>query len=216
MLNSIKKCGKVIAKELAIAFFFVSLVILAFNFIFKDTTSTYIKLFNKVAVANTDNKQTNNTLPKIDSETKKLTNIPAYGESFGTITIPDIDITINFYNGDSLAILKKGAGRYIGSYFPGEGKPIIVAAHSNLTRFGYLYKLNTGAKINVDTYYGKYVYEVVEGKIINANVLNQSFNEFLEQDEEIIMLYTCYPSVGIQFKTDRYVVYAKKVSGSSL
>ena len=161
MLNLLKKSGKVIVSELAIAFFFASILILLVNFTLKDKVTTYINLFNKVAVktASKPSSDTNISL-KIDSATQRLNPLPAYGDTFGTINIPNIDITINLYNGDSLTILKKGAGRYIGSFFPGEGLPIIIAAHNRLEYFGNLYKLNIGDEITINTYYGNYTYSI--------------------------------------------------------
>ena len=53
MLNLLKKSGKVIVRELAIAFFFASLLVLLVNFTLKDKIATYINLFNKVAIKST-------------------------------------------------------------------------------------------------------------------------------------------------------------------
>lgn len=217
MLNLLKKSGKVIVSELAIAFFFASILILLVNFTLKDKVTTYINLFNKVAVktASKPSSDTNISL-KIDSATQRLNPLPAYGDTFGTINIPNIDITINLYNGDSLTILKKGAGRYIGSFFPGEGLPIIIAAHNRLEYFGNLYKLNIGDEININTYYGNYTYSISKTAIFTEKELDQEFNIFLESDGENILLYTCYPTGGVGYRNKRYVVYAKKIRGTNL
>ena len=217
MLNLLKKSGKVIVSELAIAFFFASLLILLVNFTCKDKITPYINLFNKIAVKKTTSNTSNsNTILKIDSETKRLNPIPAYGDTFGTINIPAIDITINLYNGDSLTILRKGAGRYIGSFFPGEGLPIIIAAHNRLEYFGNLYKLNLGDEININTYYGNYTYQVASTAILTEQELDKEFNTFLENDTETLLLYTCYPTGGVGYRNKRFVIYATKVKGDNL
>lgn len=217
MLNLLKKSGKVIVSELAIAFFFASLLILLVNFTCKDKITPYINLFNKIAVKKTTSNTSNsNTILKIDSETKRLNPIPAYGDTFGTINIPAIDITINLYNGDSLTILRKGAGRYIGSFFPGEGLPIIIAAHNRLEYFGNLYKLNLGDEININTYYGHYTYQVASTAILTEQELDKEFNTFLENDTETLLLYTCYPTGGVGYRNKRFVIYATKVKGDNL
>lgn len=217
MLNLLKKSGKVIVSELAIAFFFASLLILLVNFTCKDKITPYINLFNKIAVKKTTSNTSNsNTILKIDSETKRLNPIPAYGDTFGTINIPAIDITINLYNGDSLTILRKGAGRYIGSFFPGEGLPIIIAAHNRLEYFGNLYKLNLGDEININTYYGHYTYQVASTAILTEQDLDKEFNTFLENDTETLLLYTCYPTGGVGYRNKRFVIYATKVKGDNL
>ncbi len=216
MLNLLKKSGKVIVSELAIAFFFASLLILLVNFTCKDKITPYINLFNKIAVKKTTSNTSNsNTILKIDSETKRLNPIPAYGDTFGTINIPAIDITINLYNGDSLTILRKGAGRYIGSFFPGEGLPIIIAAHNRLEYFGNLYKLNLGDEININTYYGHYTYQVASTAILTEQDLDKEFNTFLENDTEALLLYTCYPTGGVGYRNKRFVIYATKVKGDN-
>lgn len=217
MLNLLKKSGKVIVSELAIAFFFASLLILLVNFTCKDKITPYINLFNKIAVKKTTSNTSNsNTILKIDSETKRLNPIPAYGDTFGTINIPAIDITINLYNGDSLTILRKGAGRYIGSFFPGEGLPIIIAAHNRLEYFGNLYKLNLSDEININTYYGHYTYQVASTAILTEQELDKEFNTFLENDTETLLLYTCYPTGGVGYRNKRFVIYATKVKGDNL
>ena len=205
-----------IVRELAIAFFFASLLVLLVNFTLKDKIATYINLFNKVAIKSTTKTSSDLSNIKIDSETKRLSPIPAYGEAFGTINIPEIDRTINLYNGDSLSIIRNGAGRYIGSFFPGEGLPIIIAAHNRLEYFGNLYKLNIGDEININTYYGNYTYSISKTAIFTEKELDQEFNTFLESDGENILLYTCYPTGGVGYRNKRYVVYAKKIRGTNL
>ena len=217
MLNLLKKSGKVIVRELAIAFFFASLLVLLVNFTLNEKIATYINLFNKVAVRETKNTTSGDLSNiKIDSETKRLSPIPAYGEAFGTINIPEVDRTINLYNGDSLSIIRKGAGRYIGSFFPGEGLPVIIAAHNNMRHFGLITKLTKGSKIYIDTYYGKYTYEVYDYEILTDSDLNKRFNTFLEEEGERVLFYTCYPINGVGYRYQRYVVYAKKIEGKDL
>jgi len=208
MLNSLKSSSKVIVKELAVAFFFTAIVVIIVNFCLQDKFLPYVKMFNKYAVAPT-NTTTNNETSKLDSETKRLTNMPAYGDVFGTIKISSLDIELNLYNGDSLSILKKGVGRYIGSFFPGEGLPIIIAAHNQVNFFYNLYKIENGASIEITTYYGSYTYKVTNTSIMTESSLNDEFNTFLEDDdEETLLLYTCYPSGGIGYRYQRFVVFA--------
>ena len=217
MLNLLKKSGKVIVSELAIAFFFASLLVLLVNFTLNEKIATYINLFNKIAIKETNNNTSSDLSNiKIDSETKRLSPIPAYGEAFGTINIPEVDRTINLYNGDSLSIIRKGAGRYIGSFFPGEGLPIIIAAHNNMRHFGLITELTKGSLIYINTYYGKYTYEVYNYEILRDSDLNKRFQTFLEEDGERVLFYTCYPINGVGYRYQRYVVYAKKIEGKEL
>lgn len=217
MLKSLKKFGIVIVRELAIAFFFTALVVLGINYFFSEKINNYLKLFNKVAISTEQRTEHPKTNITIDSDSRKLTNIPAYGELFGKISIPDINANLNLYNGDSLKILKMGAGRYIGAFFPGEGKPIVLAGHNTQNYFANLHKLKKGAKIIIKTDYGTFEYENIEGKIMTPEELNSYFDEFIsDESEEKLLIYTCYPTGQIGYRYKRYVIIAKKIKGEYL
>ena len=75
----------------------------------------------------------------------------------------------------------------------------------------FLYKLpqiKKNAQIQVETTYGTFTYKVYETKVVNMYNVDELP---IQKDEEILMLYTCYPVDGLGHKTDRFVVYAKKV-----
>ena len=44
----------------------------------------------------------------------------------------------------------------------------------------------------------------------NSSIIFVTNND-KQKYEEVLMLYTCYPVNGLGHKTDRFVVYAKKV-----
>ena len=118
---------KVIVKQLAIAFFFASLFIFLIFIFFAKKIDTTISLLNKMSV-----KEVNRTTEKIniDSGSKRLSSYPTYGEIFATIEIPTINVSANIVEGDNLDLIKKNIGHYAGSYFPGEGGTIVLAAHN--------------------------------------------------------------------------------------
>ena len=72
----------------------------------------------------------------------------------------------------------------------------------------YLPKLKIGAKVILDTIYGKYTYEVYDTKIIKDT---DEDSLPIQKQEEILMMYTCYPVATIGHKDKRYVVYARLV-----
>ena len=186
---------KVIVKQLAIAFFFASLFIFLIFIFFAKKIDTTISLLNKMSV-----KEVNRTTEKIniDSGSKRLSSYPTYGEIFATIEIPTINVSAN--------IIKKNIGHYAGSYFPGEGGTIVLAAHNSQAHFGKLPDLKIGSKIIIKTSYGTYTYKVTTGQIIKATDLEKNMD--IKDDKETLLMYTCYPVSIYGFKDKRYVITA--------
>ncbi len=146
---------------------------------------------------------------KFNKEVQEITEYPEYGTRYANIKIDSIDVNLPLYYGDKLSILKNGVGQSSGAYFPGEGGSIICMGHNTRT---FLYRLPEVKKddmIEITTTYGEFKYKVYETKIVNMYDVDQLP---VQKNEEVLMLYTCYPVNGIGHKTDRFVVYAKKVS----
>ena len=130
-----------------------------------------------------------------------------YGKIIITHGEEVFDIPLFF--GDTKAILRKGAGHYMGSNFPGEGKTVLVSAHNN-TYFNCLQYLEVGDIIEVKTNYAHYKYEVTALQVLNKNDPN-AFD--FEADYENLVLYTCYPFNALGLTHKRYFVSTKLVSG---
>lgn len=197
-----------IVKRFAIAFFFFCFITtLLYAFCFKKI-NLYIRAFNNFTYVPKENEKKPVT---IDLETKEITHYPYYGEKFALIKIPALNITVDLYHGDSLEILKKGAGHYSGSYFPSEGGTILIAAHNRSEYFKYLPNLKLEDEIILDTIYGVFTYQVTEGKVMTIKELEKIR---FTQDKEMLVLYTCYPMNALGFTNERYVIYAslKEVS----
>jgi sortase A len=132
------------------------------------------------------------------------------GVKFATISIPSIDLKLPVYHGDTNKILRKGIGHYAGSYFPGENGTIILAGHNYESMFRNIDYIKKGEKITLKTTYGTFEYEVYDKKIVKATNLN-AFK--IQHETERLIIYSCYPlHQRTFFKSERYVVYAKKVS----
>ena len=101
-----------------------------------------------------------------------------------------------------------GVGQSSGSYFPGEGGSIICMGHNTKAFLYKLPQIKKGAIIEVETTYGTFKYKVDNTKIVNMYNVDELP---IQKYEEVLMLYTCYPVNGLGHKTDRFVVYAKKV-----
>ena len=139
--------------------------------------------------------------------------LPSIGSRYGRIRCEKIDLNAPLYYGDSEAILEKGAGQYIGSGLPGEGRPILVGAH-DLGYFAALKDAKQGDVIEVATSYGVFQYQVTDLVIGDASTIGRK--ELQHLGEELI-LYTCYPfKQMLKEKSQRYFVAAKKISGPVL
>jgi sortase A len=139
--------------------------------------------------------------------------IPFVGTYYARIESARIGLSVRLYWGDSLKILRKGAGQYIGSNLPGFQKPLLIAGH-NLTTFNPIQNMVLGDLITINTNYGKYTYEVYEIAIKKSDDA-EAFN--LQRNEEILILYTCYPFHMLRsHKYDRFIVYGRRISGPDI
>lgn len=205
MNNILKKQGHELLKTLALSFFFVSITLSIFLIIFEEKINLAVSLVNKITIAEQKKPFTDS---QMDIVKKRLKNYPSFGEKYANLLIPSINLDLPIYHGDTLDILRYGVGHYAGSYFPGEDASVILAAHNNAGFFRKLPEIKIGENIIIKTTYGTFEYEVYETKIIKET----NTDAFLVQKEqELLMLYTCYPVTTIGHTDQRYVVYAKKV-----
>ena len=194
-----------ITEQLVISLFFTSVFILLIHFLFIEKINSYLNIINMITIEEKDIKYPE---VKFDKLSKKLIEYPLWGSEFAKLEIPSVNINQSIYQGDTLDILKYGVGHYSGSLFFGEGGSIILAGHNN---HGYLYHLPEVKKddlIYIKANYGTFTYKVFDTKVIFHSD-NDAFPFY--NDEEVLMIYTCYPVNTIGHKTHRFVVYAKKV-----
>ena len=199
---------KEITEQIVISFFFVSIIILLVYALFYDDIRNFINIINMISI---EEKNITYSEVKFDNVSKELKNYPIWGKEFAKLEISSIDVNLPVFQGDTLDIMKYGIGHFSGSLFPGEGGTIILAGHNDR---GFLYnlpKIKIGDEIVIKAIYGKFIYQVESTKIINAKD-NDAFPFY--RDKEILMLYTCYPVNTIGHKTQRFLVYAKKVGES--
>ncbi len=193
---------KATIKQIIVALIFTALILFIGYLLFGANIEDAILLISKVSI-NIDEKKTVETI--ID-DNNKLKNYPEYGTSYGTIKIPKIDVDLPVYYGDSLDILKKGVGHSSGSYFPGEGGSILYMGHNSKKVFRRFSELQIGNEIIVTTTYGEFKYKIYDMQLIKETELDKVP---IQKEEEILMVYTCYPFNNIGYATQRYVVYAK-------
>ena len=199
-MKKIKNILGATINNIIVAFIFIVIICVAIRLSIGDQLMQAIALINLVSVSDKNN-NTENEAIKIDLENKNLTHYPAWGEKYGTLSIDSINVKLGLYYGDSLSILRKGVGQSVS---------IICMAHDTGGFLKYLYTVNVGDKIKIKTDYGNFTYEIYETKIVDQS---DTSAVYLQEDEEILMLYTCYPSNSIGHATHRFVTYSKLIEG---
>ena len=138
---------------------------------------------------------------------------PLYGEQYGRLYSEKSGLDCPVYWGDSYEIIRSGAGQYIGSCPPGFNRMLFICAH-NISHFKPLRDVEVGDVIEFDTNYCHYTYEVISKEINNEKILEDWALEHILDDEELLVLYTCWPfEAQATRKTDRLTVIAKRTSG---
>ncbi|MCI8547745.1 MAG: class D sortase [Bacilli bacterium] len=199
------KTIKEIIKQTLIAIFFTSFTIVLFHLTCNSKVDLVLSLINKITIIEKKNIEKE---IKFDQVKKRLLEYPEYGTIYATLKIKDLGLELPVYHGDTLDIIKYGVGHYSGSYFPGEGGSIVLAAHNSKEHFMRLPELKIGANISIETSYGTFNYQVTGTKIISDK---DEASLPIQNNEEILMMYTCYPMTSYGYKTERYVVYSKLV-----
>ena len=202
MHNFVGNAIKATIIELIVALFITVILLGIGYFLFGAKIEETMSLISKVSIGVSDGSEVVNTV--IDN--KKLKNYPEYGTKYATVKIPKIDVELPVYYGDTLDILKKGVGHSSGSYFPGEGGSIIYMGHNSKKMFRRFSELQKGNEIEVTTTYGDFKYKIYDMQLIKETEVDKLP---IQEEKEILMVYTCYPFNNIGYATQRYVVYAE-------
>lgn len=131
---------------------------------------------------------------------------PVVGEVVGLLTLPKIESELAIVEGTDPDELAKGVGHYKGSLYPGQGGQIVLSGHRD-TVFKRVGELQLGDELVIKMPYGEASYKIVNTKIVDAD--NTSIITLQDQEEELI-LTTCYPFGYVGDAPERYIIYAKK------
>lgn len=202
MHNIIRNSLKATVINVMVALLIVIILIFSLNIIIGQKKDFIMTLINTISIKKEEKVEIETVI-----EDNKLKNYPEYGTSYATINIPKININLPVYYGDTMEILKKGVGHSSGSYFPGEGGSIVYMGHNSKKVFRNFSKIEKGDLINIKTDYGDFSYKVYDTKIVEETDINALP---IQDNKEMLMIYTCYPFNNIGYATQRYVVYAEK------
>jgi sortase A len=128
------------------------------------------------------------------------------GDALGRIRIKRIGLNMILVNGTATGSLKKGPGRDLRTYLPGEGQLIYVAGHRTtyLAPFSHIDSIRPGDSVSIELPYATIVYRATGHVIVPADDLAR----LRSHGREVLALQACHPRF---FATQRYIVYAKPV-----
>jgi sortase A len=129
------------------------------------------------------------------------------GDAIGRIVIGRIGLNMVVVDGTDDASLRKGPGRDLRSYMPGQNRLVYIAGHRTtyLAPFSHINDIRPGDYIRLEMPYATFTYRMTTHRIVpstDMSVLRSPRHELLE-------LQACHPRF---FATHRYIVYAKLVA----
>lgn len=126
-----------------------------------------------------------------------------HGDYIGTLTIPHLKKSVPIFEGTDPISLKKGAGHYEKSVFPGVEDNSVIAGHrdSVFSNFGILKR---GDLLIVKTTYGKFTYIISSFRIVDGD----DRTVIVPTDRATLTLSTCYPFHFVGSAPQRFIVSA--------
>jgi sortase A len=129
------------------------------------------------------------------------------GDAIAKLKVPRLHLDAVIVDGTSSADLRRGPGRHLESFMPGERKLVYIAGHRTTygAPFGDIDKLRPGDRIFLELPYASLEYRVTSHRIVDDNDLS-----VLESGRrEELVLQACHPRF---FASERYLVYARPVA----
>lgn len=128
------------------------------------------------------------------------------GDAIARLRVPRLGLDAVVVNGTDSGDLRKGPGRHLETYMPGEGELVYVAGHRTTfgAPFSEIDRLRRGDRILVDMPYASFEYRVTGHRIVDQYELSV----LRTGGREVLALQACHPRF---FASERYIVYARPV-----
>src|SRR6266516_5876276 len=109
----------------------------------------------------------------IAREAKRYRTSSTRGEVIGRLRVPRMGLNILLVNGTDHDTLKKGPGRDLRTFMPGENRLVYIAGHRTtyLAPFSHIDQMRKGDSITIETPYATFTYQVSGSRIVPANAL---------------------------------------------
>src|SRR2546427_7852877 len=142
----------------------------------------------------------------IAREAKAYRDDSARGEAIGRLHVPRIGLKMVLVNGTDHDTLKKGPGRDLRTFMPGQGKLVYIAGHRTtyLAPFSHIDRLRRGDRVTIEMPYATFVYRITGHRIVPGSDLAV----LASHGRETLELQACHPRF---FATHRYIAYAVPV-----
>jgi len=129
------------------------------------------------------------------------------GDAIAKLKVPRIHLDAVVVDGTSSADLRKGPGRHLETFMPGERKLVYIAGHRTTygAPLGDIDRIQPGDRIYLELPYASFEYVVTRHRIVDDNDLSVLESRGREQ----LVLQACHPRF---FASQRYLVYARPVS----
>ena len=129
------------------------------------------------------------------------------GQAIGRILIPRLGLNMVVVNGTDEASLRRGPGRDLRTYMPGQNRLVYIAGHRTtfLAPFSQIQEIQPGDPITLETPYGTFIYRAFRHTVVPADDLAV----LKSPRHELLALQACHPRF---FASHRYLVYARLVT----
>jgi sortase A len=140
----------------------------------------------------------------IAREAKRYRKSSKRGEVIGRLRVPRMGVNMLLVNGTDHDTLKKGPGRDLRTFMPGENRLVYIAGHRTtyLAPFSHIDRLKSGDRIRIQVPYGTFIYAVTRHRIVKSTDLSV----LRSPRHEVVELQACHPRF---FASHRYIAYAK-------
>jgi sortase A len=128
----------------------------------------------------------------------------ARGEVIGRLRVPRMGVNMLLVNGTDHNTLKKGPGRDLRTFMPGENRLVYIAGHRTtyLAPFSHIDRLRSDDRVTIEVPYGTFIYTVTRHRIVKSTDLSV----LRSPRYELVELQACHPRF---FASHRYIVYAR-------
>jgi sortase A len=128
----------------------------------------------------------------------------ARGEVIGRLRVPRMGVNMLLVNGTDHETLKKGPGRDLRTFMPGENRLVYIAGHRTtyLAPFSHIDRLRSGDRVTIEVPYATFIYSVTGHRIVKSTDLSV----LRSPRHELVELQACHPRF---FASHRYIAYAK-------
>jgi sortase A len=128
------------------------------------------------------------------------------GDAIARLRIGRIGVRAVVVNGTAAGDLRRGPGRDLRTFMPGEGERAYVAGHRTTfgAPFAHIDALRAGDRIELDLPYARFIYAVVGHRIVD----DQELSVLRSRGREELLLQACHPRFSA---SERYIVFARTV-----